>query len=112
MHHFTIFLEKTVLLQKHLIIGRDSLLSLLVVGCMNVRKQQTKQRTECLNTIKSLVNTTYSTYETLSVHYRLNNLWWQLRNDLQGLDPAVPREDQNLDPLAKYHVPADTPYIR
>jgi len=42
----------------------------------------------------------------------LNNLWWQLRNDLQGLDPAVPREDQNLDPLAKYHVPADTPYIR
>ena len=79
---------------------------------MNLRKQQTKQRTECLNTIKSLVNTTYSTYETLSVHYRLNNLWWQLRNDLQGLDPAVPREDQNLDPLAKYHVPADTPYIR
>jgi len=42
----------------------------------------------------------------------LNNFWWQLRNNLQGLEPPVPRADDNLDPLAKYHVPADTPYIR
>jgi len=42
----------------------------------------------------------------------LNNFWWQLRNNLQGLDPAVNRTDDNMDPLAKYHVPGDVPYIR
>ena len=44
---------------------------------------------------------------------RLNDLWWELRNNLQGLDPAVaPRSVDNLDPLAKYHVAGDVPYIR
>jgi len=42
----------------------------------------------------------------------LNNFWWQLRNNLQGLDPPVARTDDNMDPLAKYHVPGDVPYIR
>merc|ERR1712038_1348606 len=45
--------------------------------------------------------------------FRLNDLWWELRNNLQGLDPAVaPRSVDNLDPLAKYHVAGDVPYIR
>jgi len=44
---------------------------------------------------------------------KLNDLWWELRNNLQGLDPAVaPRSVDNLDPLAKYHVAGDVPYIR
>ena len=43
---------------------------------------------------------------------RLNEAWWKLRGDLQGLEPPVARTQENMDPLAKYHVPADVPYIR
>jgi len=42
----------------------------------------------------------------------LNDMWWQLRNNLQGVDPPVARVAENLDPLGKFHVPGDTPYIR
>jgi len=44
---------------------------------------------------------------------KLNEDWWRLRRELQGLEPPVERsEADNLDPLAKYHVAADVPYIR
>jgi len=42
----------------------------------------------------------------------LNQAWWKLRGDLQGLEPPVERSEENMDPLAKFHVPADVPYIR
>jgi len=42
-----------------------------------------------------------------------NKLWWELRFKYQGLVPPVPRNDSiDFDPGAKYHVPANTPYIR
>ncbi len=41
-----------------------------------------------------------------------NAAWWKLRRDYQGLAPPVPRSEQDFDPGAKYHVPANTPYTR
>ncbi|XP_078487135.1 angiotensin-converting enzyme-like [Ciona intestinalis] len=39
--------------------------------------------------------------------------WDQLRKDLQGITPPVERDGTtDFDPGAKYHVPANTPYIR
>ena len=41
-----------------------------------------------------------------------NKAWWQLRKQYQGVAPPVARSEQDFDPGAKYHVPANTPYTR
>ena len=41
-----------------------------------------------------------------------NKAWWDLREKYQGVAPPVPRSEQDFDPGAKYHVPANTPYAR
>jgi peptidyl-dipeptidase A len=43
---------------------------------------------------------------------RYNAAWWELRRKYQGVDAAVPRTEQDFDPGAKYHVPANVPYMR
>ncbi|UYV61432.1 hypothetical protein LAZ67_1004811 [Cordylochernes scorpioides] len=42
----------------------------------------------------------------------LNDRWWQLRLQYQGLCPPVRRSETDFDPGAKYHVPGNTPLIR
>ncbi|MBI4701879.1 MAG: M2 family metallopeptidase [Deltaproteobacteria bacterium] len=41
-----------------------------------------------------------------------NQAWWDLRTRLQGIAPPLARSEQDFDPGAKYHVPANVPYIR
>ena len=41
-----------------------------------------------------------------------NTAWWQLRQQYQGIRPPVARSEDDFDPGAKYHVPANTPYTR
>jgi peptidyl-dipeptidase A len=41
-----------------------------------------------------------------------NKAWWSLREQYQGVAPPVNRSDADFDPGAKYHIPANTPYIR
>lgn len=43
-------------------------------------------------------------------HY--NTAWWQLKAQYQGVAPATPRGEEFFDAAAKYHVPANTPYLR
>ena len=38
--------------------------------------------------------------------------WWALREKYQGVRAPVTRGEDNFDPGAKYHVPANTPYTR
>ncbi|MEZ4448698.1 MAG: M2 family metallopeptidase [Nannocystaceae bacterium] len=38
--------------------------------------------------------------------------WWQLRAKYQGLQPPTPRSEEDFDPGAKYHIPANVPYTR
>lgn len=38
--------------------------------------------------------------------------WWALRTKYQGVSPPSPRSEQDFDPGAKYHVPANTSYTR
>ncbi|MDR3418856.1 MAG: M2 family metallopeptidase, partial [Nevskia sp.] len=38
--------------------------------------------------------------------------WWALRERYQGVMPPLPRSEDDFDPGAKYHVPANTPYVR
>jgi peptidyl-dipeptidase A len=41
-----------------------------------------------------------------------NRSWWDLRLKYQGVAPPSVRDEQFFDPGAKYHVPANTPYMR
>jgi peptidyl-dipeptidase A len=41
-----------------------------------------------------------------------NAAWWQLREQYQGVTAPVARTEQDFDPGAKYHVPANTSYTR
>lgn len=42
----------------------------------------------------------------------MNAAWWDLRLRYQGVTPPVNRTETEFDPGAKYHVPANTPYIK
>lgn len=41
-----------------------------------------------------------------------NAAWWQLREQYQGVSAPVARSEEDFDPGAKYHIPANTPYTR
>lgn len=38
--------------------------------------------------------------------------WWALRGEYQGVRPPSPRPEEDFDPGAKFHVPANVPYMR
>ena len=42
----------------------------------------------------------------------MNEEWWKLRRQLQGVDAPVPRSENDFDAGSKYHIPANVPYIR
>ncbi|MGA8542315.1 MAG: M2 family metallopeptidase [Thermoplasmata archaeon] len=41
-----------------------------------------------------------------------NRTWWEIRTEYQGVAPPTPRGEDEFDPGAKYHVPANVPYLR
>ena len=41
-----------------------------------------------------------------------NRSWWAMRNEYQGVAPPRSRSDDEFDPGAKFHVPANVPYMR
>lgn len=41
-----------------------------------------------------------------------NKAWWELRRRYQGIAPPAARSEADFDPGAKYHVPANVPYMR
>ncbi len=43
---------------------------------------------------------------------RYNEAWWELRHRYQGVEPPVQRSAAAFDPGAKYHIPANMPYLR
>jgi peptidyl-dipeptidase A len=41
-----------------------------------------------------------------------NAAWWRLRREHQGVSEPLPRSEADFDPGAKFHVPANVPYMR
>ncbi|HLN51809.1 MAG: M2 family metallopeptidase [Thermoplasmata archaeon] len=41
-----------------------------------------------------------------------NRTWWAMRAEYQGVAPPRPRDDEEFDPGAKFHVPSSVPYMR
>ena len=48
--------------------------------------------------------------ETTPAEY--NKDWWELRTQYQGIAPTGARGEEFFDPGAKYHIPANVPYMR
>ncbi|CAH1241848.1 ACE [Branchiostoma lanceolatum] len=42
----------------------------------------------------------------------MNQEWWKLRQQYQGIIPPVLRDEKDFDPGCKFHIPSDVPYIR
>jgi len=42
----------------------------------------------------------------------VNDRWWALRRQYQGVAPPVERPEDAFDPGAKYHIPNNVPYLR
>jgi len=43
---------------------------------------------------------------------QVNTRFWELRKKYQGIEPPVVRTEDDFDAGAKYHIPANTPYMR
>ncbi len=41
-----------------------------------------------------------------------NAAWWELRKKYQGVSAPIARSEADFDPGAKYHIPANVPYMR
>ena len=41
-----------------------------------------------------------------------NRSWWRVRREYQGVAPPAERGEEEFDPGAKFHVPANVPYMR
>ena len=54
----------------------------------------------------------WSVFDGSTDDTNLNENWWKLRQELQGLRPPVNRSESDFDPGAKYHIPANVEYIR
>ncbi|XP_059091374.1 angiotensin-converting enzyme-like [Tigriopus californicus] len=40
-----------------------------------------------------------------------NDHWWDLREQIQGVQSPLPRHPDSFDPMAKFHIPDNSPYI-
>lgn len=54
----------------------------------------------------------WSVFSGETTDANLNEAWWKLREELQGLRAPVDRSESDFDPGAKYHIPANVEYIR
>ncbi|XP_073942648.1 angiotensin-converting enzyme-like isoform X2 [Choristoneura fumiferana] len=54
----------------------------------------------------------YAVFRGFTTPRDYNCHFWQLREALQGVEPPVPRTEDDFDPAAKYHISADVEYMR
>ncbi|XP_033225650.1 angiotensin-converting enzyme-like [Belonocnema kinseyi] len=54
----------------------------------------------------------YEVFRGRTTKDQYNCKWWKLVEEYQGLEPPVDRSEDDLDPVAKYHVAADVEYLR
>ena len=53
----------------------------------------------------------WDAFEGLIEPDEYNEHWWRLRERIQGVRAPVKRTEENFDPMAKFHIPDNTPYM-
>jgi peptidyl-dipeptidase A len=81
-------------------------------GLINVQMKDALEKVAFLPFGKLIDEWRWGVYSGRIPADRYNAAWWELRRKYQGVAPAVERSEQEFDPGAKYHIPANVPYTR
>jgi peptidyl-dipeptidase A len=81
-------------------------------GLINVQMKDALEKVAFLPFGKLIDEWRWGVYSGRIPPAKYNSAWWELRRKYQGVAPAKPRTEQDFDPGAKYHIPANVPYTR
>jgi peptidyl-dipeptidase A len=81
-------------------------------GLINVQMKDALEKVAFLPFGKLIDEWRWSVYNGKIPAAKYNGAWWDLRKKYQGVAPAVARTEEDFDPGAKYHIPANVPYTR
>jgi peptidyl-dipeptidase A len=81
-------------------------------GLINVQMKDAIARVAFLPFGKLIDQWRWDVYSGRTSPADYNKAWWALREKYQGIAAPVSRSEADFDAGAKYHVPANTPYVR
>lgn len=81
-------------------------------GLINVQMKDALEKIAFLPFGKLIDEWRWGVYSGRIPRDKWNAAWWELRRKYQGIAPPVARTEEDFDPGAKYHVPANVPYTR
>jgi peptidyl-dipeptidase A len=81
-------------------------------GLINVQMKDALEKVAFLPFGKLIDEWRWGVYSGRIPPEKYNQAWWELRRKYQGVAPAVERTEEDFDPGAKYHIPANVPYTR
>jgi peptidyl-dipeptidase A len=81
-------------------------------GLINVQMKEALEKVAFLPFGKMIDEWRWGVYSGRIPRERWNTAWWELRRKYQGVAPPLARTEEDFDPGAKYHVPANVPYTR
>jgi peptidyl-dipeptidase A len=81
-------------------------------GLINVQMKDALEKVSFLPFGKLIDEWRWGVYSGRIPPEKYNQAWWELRRKYQGVAPAVERTEEDFDPGAKYHIPANVPYTR
>jgi peptidyl-dipeptidase A len=81
-------------------------------GLINVQMKDALEKVAFLPFGKLIDEWRWGVYSGRIKPENYNRSWWELRRKYQGVAPAVERTEEDFDPGAKYHIPANVPYTR
>ncbi len=81
-------------------------------GLINVQMKRALEGVALLPWTKLVDQWRWDVFSGKTPPGKYNEAWWALRKKYQGVAPATARGEDNFDPGAKYHIPANVPYTR
>ena len=81
-------------------------------GVINKQMQDALQKIAFLPFGKLIDQWRWDVFSGRAAPDQYNARWWELREQYQGVASPIPRSEDDFDPGAKYHIPANTPYLR
>jgi peptidyl-dipeptidase A len=81
-------------------------------GLINVQMKDALEKVAFLPFGKLIDEWRWGVYAGRIPPPRYNAAWWELRRKYQGVAAPVARTEEDFDPGAKYHIPANVPYTR
>jgi peptidyl-dipeptidase A len=81
-------------------------------GLINVQMKEALEKVAFLPFGKMIDQWRWDVFSGKTAPADYNKAWWALRKKYQGVDAPVARSEEDFDPGAKYHIPANVPYTR